>query len=62
MGKPVAGEARSWPSPGASPQGLPGTQCLCLGLGLLKEPFPRSAPKHQPFKRPVLPLLFPQQC
>lgn len=21
MGKPVAGEARSWPSPGASPQG-----------------------------------------
>lgn len=61
MGKPVAGEARSWPSPGASPQGSGEHNAFVWDLACCKEPFPRSAPKHQPFKRPVLPLLFPQQ-
>lgn len=58
MGKPIAGEARPWPSPGASPQGSGEHNAFVCDLACTRS----SAPKHQPFKRPVLPLPFPQQC
>lgn len=58
MGKPIAGEARRWPCPGASPQGCGEHKAFVCHLACTRS----SAPKPQPFKRPVLPSPSPSDA
>lgn len=50
MGKPLAGEARSWPSPGAGPQGSGEHNAFVWDLACRKEPFPAQPQNTNPSK------------